>query len=311
MTGFPIQGPELTWDELDELADYATGALTGGQADRVAQLIRIDNRWAAAHTALSAAEPVLRTALRSAAESPPEMPDDLAARLDTMFATPAPDRGPAPRRRRPATGSRPAPRASTHTGPGGSRARSRRPVLARIAAAVLIVVAVGGVTTVARGLLTQSMPGMSAADAPADEAEGAGVVSAPSAAPPMVGAPEASVDQLAGIPLLATGIDYRQDTLAQLATDPLPMPSTLDTRDTEFRAEAELFSLTGPDRLAQCLAAVGVAYPGPVVAVDFARFEGVPAAILVVRQPDSSTVVAVGPDCGISGADILASVEVP
>jgi hypothetical protein len=184
-------------------------------------------------------------------------------------------------------------------------------MMPRIAAAVLLLTAIGGVTTVASGLLTRGLPGTSAADSPA-QGEDAGVVSAPSEVPPMAGAPEATVDELAGTLLLATGTDYRHDTLSQLAADPLPLPlRTFDTRDTEFRAEAELSDLTTVDRLQACLAEVGLIHPGPVVTVDFARFEGEPAAILVVRQSDSSTVVAVGSDCGAAGADILASVEVP
>jgi hypothetical protein len=47
-----------------------------------------------------------------------------------------------------------------------------------------------------------------------------------------------------------------------------------------------------------------------VAVVDFARFEGDPALIMVVRNGAVSTVVAVGPDCGNGGADELASVEV-
>jgi hypothetical protein len=183
--------------------------------------------------------------------------------------------------------------------------------MARVAAAVLILAAVGGVTTLARNLLGQGLPGLGAADSQAENAD-AGALSASSAVPPMAGAPEPSVGQLAGAQLLATGTDYRRETLPQLATEPLPLPlRTFDTEDAQFQADGELFGLSTPDRLQACLDAVGVIHPGPVVTLDFARFEGQPAVILVVRQSNSSIVVAVGSDCGITGADILASVEVP
>src|SRR5262245_36495761 len=53
--------PELSWAELDQLADYAAGALTGAPASRVADLLRTDDRWAAAYAALSAAEPFVQS----------------------------------------------------------------------------------------------------------------------------------------------------------------------------------------------------------------------------------------------------------
>jgi hypothetical protein len=42
--------------------------------------------------------------------------------------------------------------------------------------------------------------------------------------------------------------------------------------------------------------------------LDYARFEGQPALMIVVRQAASSTIIAVGPDCGVLGADEKAAV---
>jgi hypothetical protein len=58
-----------------------------------------------------------------------------------------------------------------------------------------------------------------------------------------------------------------------------------------------------------CLAAVSSVHPGAVVAADFARYEGGPAVVLLVRGDNTSTVVAVGPGCGNGGADELAAVH--
>jgi hypothetical protein len=42
--------------------------------------------------------------------------------------------------------------------------------------------------------------------------------------------------------------------------------------------------------------------------LDYARFEGQPALVIVVRQVLTSKIIVVGPDCGISGVDEKAAV---
>src|SRR5688572_12173326 len=131
----PANGSALTWAELDELADYAAGVLSGAPAERIAELLRTDERWAAAHAALVAAEPVVRTALHAAATIPPSLPDDVAARLEAALgdartaARPAGRLpvGPGPAAPRPGAAGPPSrPRAAAASvGPG----RSRRPLL--------------------------------------------------------------------------------------------------------------------------------------------------------------------------------------
>jgi hypothetical protein len=308
-------GNGLSWDDLDELADYAEGVLTGSSATRVAELIRTDERWAAAHAALAAAEPLVRAALQAAAETPASLPDDVAARLDAMPLEPVRDRSSASLQRHPAPSGRPVPagppRPRAGTRPAG---RSRRPVLTRVLAGVLVLVAVGGFAAVARqflvgGALDSSAP---AEDVHAESGGDRGAApDAGTTVPPMAATPAAAGDLLAGAKLFNSGTDYRADTLAQLADQPVPFPApTLSERADAF-ADGDLSALSAPDRLHECLTAVGQVYPGAVVAADFARFEGQPAMILVIRRSDTSTVVAVGPECGATGADVLASIDVP
>ncbi|MGH3750309.1 MAG: hypothetical protein ACRDT8_23255, partial [Micromonosporaceae bacterium] len=81
----------------------------------------------------------------------------------------------------------------------------------------------------------------------------------------------------------------------------------------------ELDRLTAPAALSECLNAVRAAALGRpanpggsasrdgVSLVDYARFEGSPALIVLFSDgvPDrGQTVVVAGPDCGASGADI-------
>jgi hypothetical protein len=112
--------------------------------------------------------------------------------------------------------------------------------------------------------------------------------------------------------LLASGIDYQLTTLPDLAA--LPMASTQTSRAA---AEAPPGTMAGghgdlndQTSLERCLNAVLVAYPGTVAVVDYATYEGRPAVMIVVRQEHGSTVVAVGPECGETGTDELASVLV-
>src|SRR5688572_17417727 len=78
----PGAGPEpLTWSELDLLADWSIGELTGPEADRVAVLVGTDPRWSAAHAALMQADPLVRTSLQVAAATPAMMPADVAERI--------------------------------------------------------------------------------------------------------------------------------------------------------------------------------------------------------------------------------------
>jgi hypothetical protein len=67
-----------------------------------------------------------------------------------------------------------------------------------------------------------------------------------------------------------------------------------------------------PGELTECLAAVATSYRGTPSVVDYARFGGAPALVIVLwDRPVSAvtavtTVVAVGPDCGARDLDLIA-----
>jgi hypothetical protein len=110
-----------------------------------------------------------------------------------------------------------------------------------------------------------------------------------------------------GIVLFASGFDYHHDTLAQIATMPRLTSAPLTGADGTY--DSSLSTLSTNPGLEQCLEAVRVVQPGVVLAGDFARYEGNPALILLVRDGNASTAVAVGPSCGVAGADELAAVD--
>jgi hypothetical protein len=136
---------------------------------------------------------------------------------------------------------------------------------------------------------------------------------APAAAPPVaMGAPP-------GVPAVSSGTDYRLDTLGSLARtayaaagaaaeDAGTLKSTEVPRSVAEAAPGPLARLTGADALATCLGAVLALHPGTVTALDYARFSGEPALVIVVRQVAGTLVVAVGDECGLAGADEKAAV---
>jgi hypothetical protein len=174
--------------------------------------------------------------------------------------------------------------------------------LATTAAAVVAIA--GGALVVGQSAFDSSVPGMTAEDAGGREN--------PEAQPaPTFAVP--GVDSAKDAPvLLVSGTDYQLGTLADLAA--VPMATTQTSRAA---GEAPPDTMAGPlgelsdqDGLQSCLNAIMATYPGTVTVVDFARFEGQPAVVVVLRDVQGSTVVAAGAECGQSGADELASVRI-
>ncbi|MBX6749630.1 MAG: hypothetical protein IRY85_08150 [Micromonosporaceae bacterium] len=302
----------LTWDELDRLADYTAGALSGAEADEVARLISTDDRWAAAHAELLAAQPAVSAALRSAAETPVTMPAEVAARLDAALADARSDRpasgGPSRPHRTSPSSTGPSSTGPSGTRPPGTRPRRVRPgrprrvpALLRIAAGVLVLAAMGGLGTLALRGVTNGV--RSATDA-GEVMSGPGNESAE--------APVVASD--AGTRILASGTDYTSASLPNLVHEGAavaPKPSGgLDVDMNRLTVEDSLTDVATPDGLARCLTTLRSAYPGMVTVVDFARFEGEPAVVVVVQDGAAITVVALGARCGTDGPDELASVRV-
>jgi hypothetical protein len=145
----------------------------------------------------------------------------------------------------------------------------------------------------------------------------------PGAVPNAEGAPQPPAGP--GGPLLvASGTNYTDATLSALArsaaspeilADPnsASVSPYLDARGSVPRLleGADVTSVADPDELAACLRSIAGAHPGRPEAVDYARYAGRPALIVVLRDGASVTVVAVGPACGRGGADVRTTTTAP
>ncbi len=318
-------GPEpepLTWDELDLLADWTDGQLTGPDADHIAHLVATDPRWTHAHTTITTNQPTITNALTTAAPTPHEpIPPDILTRLTNALdaATPPvaerhdhvvarrsaeprpfvsrpadsrpaqarpPDSRPAAR---PSPGAGPSSGAPPSSGPGPStRSRRRRPVIAGIATVLLLVCGFGGFRVLVR--TTGSAEDAGTYNAQVDSR--APLESAASGeTPPSVRSP---------LIVIATGTDYTADTLAAFVA---PRPSG------ELAPSESLEPLIPLERLLRCFDAIKARYPGTPEAVDFASFEGQPAAVVLWAGTDGLMVIAVRADCDAGDAGILAVVD--
>jgi hypothetical protein len=292
--------------DLDRLADYAAGALEGADEAAVAHLLHTDAAWRSAYAALVAADDLVRTQLRAEAHRRLEpMPADVVVRIDAALAELAPS-GAAPARHRVA-----------EVVPLASHTRRRRLTVGFASAAAAVILVIGGVGVLGNSLAKSSREN-SAAMAPAEGQRvpnGAGDAAAPPAPTALFGTGRAA----------STGTNYDAVGLAGLAAAaarssylalPSPIPFSGTSSPTKAMApEAptdkaavppSLHGLAQQTQLATCLSAIQRLYPGTVALLDYARYLGQPALIVVIATEGHTTAVAVGPQCGVSGAQILA-----
>lgn len=303
--------------DLDLLADYVGGALDGTpDAERVGERIRTDQEWAAAHADLVAAFAQVDTALRGEAAAAEPMPDDVWDRLEAAFAAEpagsastaqAPWVAPEARPEEPVreihvpTGTR----APVDNRPAArSRATRRRRWVPVLAGLVLFVALGVGIPALAPLFTTRNDGSLSggSAEAPA---------SAPLSLPPVA---------------VASGRDYTPQTLV-LATDfgdvsqfsagaSAESTTGKDNQTKSGRSSGAplaspvpgpLARLADPAELTRCLQALSGVAPGEVLGVDYARFQGDPALIVVTRDATGERWAAVtGSNCGVGGqADLL------
>jgi hypothetical protein len=287
--------------ELDRLADHLAGALEQADSDEVDRLIAEDPRWAAATEALADADAAVRAALAGADGVGP-MPDDIAARLDDALRDLA---------RTPAL--------ATVSSLSEARARRRRLLTNITMAAAALVAVVGGVTIAANlsGTRNATTTTNSAGDSVGAGA-GSGAAN-PAAASPV------------GPNLIASGTNYTLSTLGGLSavrpeSDTAKAPAAANGFSSPMASQAEvgqvpptvrerapttLVRLLDPVALSACLDAIVAGTQGVVVTVDYALFSGEPALVVLVREGASSTAVAVGPRCGLGGADQKGLASVP
>ena len=286
----------MTDVDLDRLADYVGGALDGTpEADAVANLVATDTHWSEAFSRLVAADAVVRSDLAHLSTVPEPMPDDVMARLTAALSGAdaglpgGPDRPPtAPDRQR-----RPAGRVD--------RRRRRWAVGLSAAAAVL---AIGLAALVTFPALTRSQS-PSTTGMKSDSLNGG---PAPAAAPSGSGVP----------PRLTSGHDYSPDSARGFAAGSADANAAGGASlrangpaQPQGGAEAaavppELRRLTDPAALNTCLAAIRREYGGVVSVVDYARYQGAPALVVVLsgafNVPQRRWVVVVGARCGEGGA---------
>ncbi len=243
---------------------------------------------------------------------PPAMPPEIAVRLSAALAA-APRAGAAS-----TTGT--SGTTEARVAPLDGRRRATRPWLPAVAASVVLVGAgllgynfvadtrsggqsgtsalesSGGRGTDRDAGLVRNASGLDYADAPAVAAALPGVLAGALAEPP-----------LGGAVLGAPGSTAQPDSTAQPA---LPRAAPPGAPDTALRsAQDPLSRLRDPGALASCLAGLLPQEEPDVrpLALDYARYEGVPALAVVLPDADPTkvSIVVVGSDCSEADDDTL------
>lgn len=283
--------------DFDLLADFVGGALDGTpEADDVRRLVSTDEGWAEAYAALVTAEVAVRDELTALGADPLAVPADVEHRLNAALqaavVTPRPD----------------APVLDLARAREARRHRRQRWAIGLATAAAVLICGGLGVSVVISGQTAKNETVTSSGDAGRDEA-------APQQVPPgSSGGTRASAR--ADAALVASGRDYGPGTVGQLAQASPPAAAmagegsgNADTTKSSVKPEgvpAELRRLQDPVARAACLNAVVGEYGGQVALVDYARFQGQPALVVIVDGTrlgaGKRLVIAVGPDCGIGGA---------
>jgi hypothetical protein len=342
-----VTGREFSGVDLDRLADYVGGALDGTpDATEVGRLIDEDPGWRAAYVALDAAMGRVRADLTRAGAGSEPMPTDVAARLDAALrsaggppsvaddraASPPPAVGGRPVRR---TGPSPtdgrpssSPAGGPRTGPAPGGPAARRPARSRrrLRWAAAVAAAAAGLAFCGLGANLLGGQGLTDSGGTAASQDGAKVAPQQGA-----GAPAGGLMSSAAARILASGSDYRPDTLAKLSDQLAPSAARAQPEaggspqagavperalaKSDAAVPAELRRLTASADLTTCLATLAAGHQAPtsVQVLDYARFQGRPALVVLFTDGGGSRwAAAVGPDCGkpSAGADALRSVRV-
>ncbi|MET7400712.1 hypothetical protein ABZS66_45260 [Dactylosporangium sp. NPDC005572] len=285
--------------DLDRLADFVGGALDGTpEADDVRRLVSTDEAWAEAYAALVTADAAVRDELRSLGSEAAAVPLDVQQRLDAALTA--------------AITAPPADATVVDLARAReARKRRRQRWVAGLATAAAVLVCGGVGVQVIR---QQSLGGSDSAST-----SGLAPQSGPEATPanPQLNGGQAdsggtrSAGGVSGI--VVTGRDYGPETVGQLTQSLAAASAPLDAKgdsakgtDLSGDVPAPLRRLGEPTARAACLTAITREYGGQVVLVDYARFEGQPALVVVLDGTrvgaGKRLIVVVGPDCGIGNA---------
>ena len=305
--------------ELDRLADYAAGLLDGTpDAVEIAALIADDPDWGAAYTRLTEADERIRAELTALGEETATdgIPLDIAARLSAALADARRDKNEDKNEDEDEDEDEGAERtdAGANVVSIDAQRRRRRRRWASIAA-----VAAGVVAFAAIGLpqLTGGEQQDGGDESASTLSGGAGTQDNSGKAAPV--APDAATADPTGLTLLATGADYRRETLREASTlraggDTANRMGVATESQPVGRVPEELNRLADPDARKACLEALAATFSGRPQAVDYARFEGSPALVVLLVDVRSvpSYVVVTGVGCGMPGrgADVRYSLAV-
>ncbi|GIH13206.1 hypothetical protein [Rugosimonospora africana] len=271
----------ISEDDLDRLADYTAGVLDPPEAAEVDRLIATEPAWARAYDELTAAQPTLDEALSELPREP--MPADVAARLDLAVAT--------------------ASRPGTAKVVPFPRRRWPRFALTTAAAVAVGVACVGGIAALNRygGTSSTSSSGLAKGDS--------ATAPSPFSRAPVLPNTGAGAGAAGGtVPTTASGVDYTHGTLTMAASTTSKAPAAAHAESVPD-GPGGLGRLSAPSALDACLVAITGAEGGRALSVDYARYQGQPA-LIVVLSGGSASVVAAGAGCGLpgEGAALLDSV---
>jgi hypothetical protein len=298
--------------DWDRLADYVGGVLDGApEADAVRELIAVDADWAAAYTDLVAADAAVKADLAGYAESPAPMPSAVAQRIDAFLSTldaPA-SAGAAPRSGRSSSGPR-SERADS-TGPGRA-ARRRR--FAGISALAGVMVFVAGLLWVVPQLGISRKDAGGSAQSAADAPAGAPLQNAPVE---LASGRNYAPEDFAALADTASGEVSNEGGAPRAGAQATPVnPESNKAAANPPGADAdafgpvpdELIALKSPVQRQACLDAIHGRYGGVPTLLDYARFRGRPALVVVLDRANvfdlanaaggRQWVVVVGPACG-------------
>ncbi len=272
--------------DLDRLADFADGLLEPGPATEVARLVRTDPAWAGALAQLRTANDEVSRLLRDAPAVP--MPALVAARLDAALRTAARQTDP-----------QPVPAGDTPLGTVVALESRRRRWPRVLAAGTGIAAAAVAVTF---GITT--FGGVTGTTTSSTKAGGRPAVGAESA--PQLGAG----GDLSAVLVLASGRDYTATTVTTVTALTVDGAQSTDRSSAPPGAQqvpgpamalapVELAALLSVPGRAACLRAVVSTYGGQPQLLDYARFDGRPALVIVLGT--ANRVVVAGPDCGQPG----------
>jgi Putative zinc-finger len=309
--------------DRQRLAEFREGLLPGRRAARIAAHLRECPRCAEADAQLEAV-----TAILASTPAPP-MPASLAERLDAALAAeiaqsaaaaspagavaadgaasaagagspngaPAPGEGTA-HQQGAAAGRGPAGRP-----PAGSRA-PWRPSLRVAAAAAAVVILAGGGYAVVRAL-SPGTTGESASTSSGSAARSAVGGASASAGPPEAAPAAPGTAVTGGLPVVASGTDYRAGEL------PAQVGAVLKRYPSPPRSLGHAAAASSFPQLAACASHLtGGRHPQ---LVDVARYGGRPAAVIVAPTPGTATVRVwvVGQGCTARGGDVIAQFSMP